>query len=301
MKYSLFRIAIAFLVAAAPRGAAPLSAAPQGAPTGSAAARDTVVAMERGDRIVFENLSGEILVRVWDRDEVEVRGDDDEMAVTVRRSGGTVRIGRDDRKGRRHSVEVSVRVPAWADLDISGNSLDVSIEDVAGRLDVYTVDGDVWIENAAGPVDVRTIEGEIDIVGARGGVVASSQSDEVRLRDVRGDIDVHSGSGDLTLADVRSERVRAETQDGDITFSGTISDGGSYGFYVHDGDAHIAIPSDANARVAVSTFDGDFESEFPVRIERFTGGREFDFTIGEGLARIDIQVFDGEIRLLERR
>jgi hypothetical protein len=51
----------------------------------------------------------------------------------------------------------------------------------------------------------------------------------------------------------------------------------------------------------VSTFDGDFESEFPVLIERFTGGREFDFTIGEPLARIEIQVFDGEIRLIRGR
>ena len=56
-----------------------------------------------------------------------------------------------------------------------------------------------------------------------------------------------------------------------------------------------------SARVAVSTFDGEFESEFPVIIERFTGGREFDFVLGDGRARIEIQVFDGEINLLRRR
>ena len=268
---------------------------------GAALATDTIVTVERGDRIVLQNLSGEILVRAWDRDEVEIRGEDEEMALIVRSSGGTVRVSRDDRKGRRRSVEASIRVPVWADLEVNGRTLDIAIEGVGGRLAVNSVSGDVWIENAAGPVTVRTIEGEIDIVGARGSVTASSQSDEVRLRDVTGDVDVHSGSGDLTLADVRSARVRAETQDGDITFSGTVEDGGSYGFFVHDGDAHIAIPSTASARVAVSTFDGDFESEFPVRIERFTGGREFDFTIGDGRARIEIQVFDGEIRLLERR
>lgn len=269
--------------------------------TPAAPSTDTVVVVQRGDRIVLENLSGEILVRSWDRDEVEIRGEDEEMALTVRRTGGTVRIGRDDRKGRRRSVDASIRVPAWADLQINGNSLDISVEGVDGRLEVHTVSGEVWIENAGGPLDIRTIEGEIDVVGARSGVTASSQSDDVRLRDVSGDVDVHSASGDLTLVDVRAQRVRAETQDGDISFSGTIADDGSYGFFVHDGDAYIAIPSTTNARVAVSTFDGDFESEFPVRIERFTGGREFDFTIGDGRARIDIQVFDGEIRLLERR
>jgi len=56
----------------------------------------------------------------------------------------------------------------------------------------------------------------------------------------------------------------------------------------------------ANARVRVSTFDGDFESDFPVVIERFTGGREFNFAIGEPRASIVIEVFDGEIRLRRR-
>jgi hypothetical protein len=52
--------------------------------------------------------------------------------------------------------------------------------------------------------------------------------------------------------------------------------------------------------VSVSTFDGEFESEFPVVVQRFTGGREFEFILGEGAARLQIQVFDGEIRLLQR-
>jgi DUF4097 and DUF4098 domain-containing protein YvlB len=262
---------------------------------------DTVVALRPGDRIVLENLSGEISVGAWDRDELEVRGEDDEMALMVRRSGSTVRIARDDRKGRRRSVDVSVRVPAWVDFEIGGPSLDVSVKGLDGRLDVMSVSGDVWVENAGGPVTVRTVSGEIDVVGARGGVDVSSQSDDVRLRDVTGAVVAHSGSGDLELIDIRSETVRAETQDGDITFSGTIAAGGDYRFFLHHGDASIAMPSNTDARFSVSTFDGDFESDFPVRLERFTGGREFEFTLGEGRARVEIQVFDGEIRLLERR
>ena len=74
-----------------------------------------------------------------------------------------------------------------------------------------------------------------------------------------------------------------------------------YGFYVHDGDVIIEVPSPMNARVSVSTFDGEFESDFPVIVEHFTGGREFEFTLGDGSARLRIEVFDGEIRLLQRR
>ena len=257
---------------------------------------DTVVELERGDRVVLENLSGEVSVVGWGQDRLEVRGDYEGAGLVVRRSGSTVRVVRDDRKGRRRSIEAAIRLPAWVDLEVSGRSLDLSVEGLDGPLEVRTVSGDVWIDDVRGPVSVRTIEGEVDITRAS----ASSQSDEVRLRDVSGPVQVHSGSGDIQLMDIQSDDVRAETQDGDIHFRGEIVDGGSYGFFVHDGDAMIAIPDASSARVSVSTFDGEFESDFPVLIERFTGGREFDFLVGDGAARIQIEVFDGEIRLLRR-
>ena len=262
---------------------------------------DTILDLRRGDRVVLDNLAGEISVAAWNREQLEVRSDEGESGLVVRRAGSVVRITRDDRKGRRRAVEASIRVPEWIDLEASGRSLELWVDGIGGSVDISNVSGDIWVRNSRGPVNVRTVQGEIDVSNAMGGVNASSQSDEVRLRAVQGPVSVHSGSGDVQLIDIESETVRAETQDGDIEFSGTIVPGGDYRFFVHDGDANIAIPSDVSARVAVSTFDGEFESVFPVIIERFTGGREFDFVLGDGRARIEIQVFDGEINLLRRR
>lgn len=289
------------LIAASSFGAALLFTAAAAVTSSPATPADTVVQIRPGDRVVLQNLAGRISVGTWERQEMEVRTDSDGPGITVRRSGSTVRVAPDDRKGRSRSVEASIRLPASVDLQVNGRSLELVVERMDGRIDVNNVSGSIWIEDAGGPVSVRTIEGEIHVIGARAGVTASSQSDDVTLRDVRGPIDVHSGDGDLVLADIVSTSVRAETQDGDIDFSGDITDGGEYGFFVHDGDATIAIPTGSNARVEVSTFDGEFESDFPVRLQRFTGGRQFDFTVGEPRAHIEIQVFDGEIRLLQRR
>ena len=262
---------------------------------------DTIVELRRGDRVVVDNLSGDISVQGWDRDVMEVRGEDRAVTLAVRRSGNEVRIVRGDVRGRRRSVDAIIRVPSWVDLRIAGPSLDLSVRGVDGTVEIGNVSGDIRIVDTDGPVDVRSIDGEIIVEDARAGVRASAQSDDVTLRRVRGVVDVHSGSGDILLRDIESESVRAETQDGDIEFSGDILDGGTYGFYVHDGDAVIAVPSSMSARVSVSTFDGEFESEFPVRVERFTSGREFEFVLGDGSARLQIDVFDGEIRLVRRR
>lgn len=262
---------------------------------------DTIVELRRGDRVVLENIEGEITVQAWARDALEVEGVGDEPALIVRRSGSTLRVGPDERKGRRRGLEATLRVPEWIELTAGGRDLDLFVEGVDGRIEVSNVRGDVRIRDVSGPLHVRTVQGEIDVSGARGGVDASSQSDDVRLYDVEGPVTAHSGSGDLDLEDIRSASVRAETQDGDVRFSGTIDEGGDYRFFVHDGDVDLVLPSGINARVDVSTFDGEFQSDFPVVLQRFTGGRKFDFTIGEPRATIEIQVFDGEIRLVRGR
>ena len=266
----------------------------------SAQAADTTVALNRGDRVVIEGLSGAIAVSAWDRDALEVQTVSGTAAVAVRRTGATIQV-EGEAPGRRRSVDATIRLPAWVDLSVGGASLDLSVSGVDGAIRVASVSGDIRVEDAAGPVDVRSIRGGVVVIDARGGVRASSQADDVTLRRIAGPVEAHSGDGDIVLDAIQSMSVRAETQDGDVTFSGAIEPGGEYGFYLHDGDAFIEVPASVSARVSVSTFDGEFTSDFPVRVERFSAGMQFDFVLGDGGAVLDIEVFDGEIRLLQRR
>jgi hypothetical protein len=259
---------------------------------------DTTVEARRGDRLVVGDFTGSVRISTWERDAIEVITDEADR-IAVRRTGSTLSItGSGGRRGR--GVDASVRVPSWIDVAVESRSMDVTARGLQGRLVIGNVSGDVRVEGVGGPVEVRSVAGEIVVEDATGGVRASSQSDDVTLRRVSGSVEVHSGDGDIMLYDMRSSSVRAEAQDGDVTFSGSIIAGGDYGFFVHDGDAAIEMPAEAGARVRVSTFDGEFQSDFTVRVERFTSGRQFDFVVGDGAARMEIEVFDGDINLLRR-
>ena len=259
---------------------------------------DTVLAVNRGDRLVLEGISGVISVVAWERDQLELRGNNGNLPLAIRRTGATLQIDSDGTRRRRRSLEASIRVPAWMDLEVRGSSLDLSVRGLDGAVRIANVSGDVHVEDSGGPVDVRSIRGEVVVVDARGAVRASSQADDVTISRVSGPLEVHSGDGDIILESIESMSVRAEAQDGDIVFTGSILDGGEYHFYLHDGDVLLAVPPTVSARVNVSTFDGEFSSDFPVRVESFSAGREFDFVLGSGGALIDIEVFDGEIRLV---
>ena len=58
----------------------------------------------------------------------------------------------------------------------------------------------------------------------------------------------------------------------------------------------LRVSDRISATVSVSTFSGEFESDFPVQLTG-TKKRRFTFTLGGGSARVDLESFDGTTAL----
>jgi hypothetical protein len=258
---------------------------------------DTVIRVEAGTRLDVDNFRGEVVVRSWGRDEVQVEAEmDGRDVLDVVRTGSVLRV-RPRRTGGGDDADIQISVPRWMDVRVEGNQVDVEISGTRGEISVETIGGDVSVEGGVGLISLRSIQGEIHLRGARGRVEAVSVNEEVSLEDVEGDIYVETTNGDISLENVRSESTRATTVNGDITYDGSIRGNGHYVFATHNGDLTVTVPENANATVSVSTYHGEFESDFPVRLTGTTRDRQFNFTLGSGSARIELESFNGEIML----
>jgi DUF4097 and DUF4098 domain-containing protein YvlB len=261
-------------------------------------AQDTTFAVSRNARLSLSNFSGEVTVQVWNRDEVRVETDSDEYrrGVMVQQSGSAVRI---KPRGRYEHDEMSfeLTVPRWLPLELSGTETEILVVGTEASVSATTVDGDVTIRGGKGLVTATSIEGDVRIEGAEGRITATSVDGDVELIDIRGDITVQSVDGSIDLRSVTAASVNANTIDGDILFDGPIRSGGQYAFTTHDGDVTIAAGPDINATITVSTFAGEFESDFPITIQGATQRERFSFTLGDGSAQVRLEAFDGTIRL----
>jgi hypothetical protein len=265
-------------------------------PVAVPAVGDTTVALSRGDRVVVEGLSGRLTVEGGEGGVLRLtteRGGDE---VVVHRDGDSVRITPAGRVGRR-PTDVVLHLPRWASVQVGGVNLDVEVMDMAADVTIETITGDVRVSRSEARLVVSTVEGSVDVLDPRGSVQVSAHTDDIVISGPRGDVEAVSLDGDITITGSSASNVRAETQSGDIDYSGSIRVGGRYAFYLHSGDARLVLPTDLNARIRASTFHGDFESDFPVMVSDFSSGRAFDFTVGDGGAAIEVEVFDGEIRL----
>ena len=117
------------------------------------------------------------------------------------------------------------------------------------------------------------------------------------LLDVEGDVQVESVNGDLRLERIASDDVEASTVSGAVLYQGTLRDDGRYRFASHTGDLTVVVPDRASAAVSVSTFNGDFDSSFPVQLQKVGRSRSFDFVLGSGRAELELESFSGSIRL----
>ena len=84
---------------------------------------------------------------------------------------------------------------------------------------------------------------------------------------------------------------------GNLDYEGEIRSGGHYGFSTHNGNIRVAVPAKVSADVSVATFNGNFESSFPVQLTRTGHGKRFRFVLGSGSAELELESFQGAIRL----
>lgn len=260
---------------------------------------DTTVQVPAGARLELERIEGSVTVRTWNRAAVQVRtpgGHDVQLRVEV--SGRRVTVEAEDDDHDPYEGDLELTVPADMALSINSQSGDVTVTGTKGELDIETVEGSITVDGGTGVVSLHSTDGEIRLTGAKGRIELNAVDGSITGRDLEGDIRAESVDGSVILEGITATGVEATTVDGAIELTGPLQAGGRYRLGSHDGNVTLTVPS-LDATVSVSTFSGSFESDFPVTL---TGSRSkrMSFTVGSGAASVDLESFDGAIRIVRR-
>jgi hypothetical protein len=260
---------------------------------------DTSLAVARGQRLEVNSYGGEIVVRAWNRNTVRIEGNSsasDRLDITSTATAVTVRT--QGRHGPPSEIQLKISAPPWMALTLSGVHTNVRVEGSLAPVSVETVEGEVRVSGGDGLISLRSVQGSIALRGAKGRISVNSVNEGVEITQSSGDITAGTVNGEITLDRVVASTVDANTVNGDILYNGPIRNGGRYSFSTHNGDVTLTVAEGTNASVAVSTFNGDFESEFPVPISGTRKGKGFNFTLGSGNAQVTLESFQGTIQLV---
>ena len=284
----------------------PIQARPGGPETSPKS--DQTVDVAKGTRLVLSNNAGEVVVRSWDRDQVRIQATHGAReTITAETTDMTLRVRTQRASGSRGPgglVDYQITVPRWMPVNLSGTYLDATIEGTTAEVTVETVHGNARVSGGNGAVSLRSVEGVITVDKASGRVQATTVNEGIRITNVSGEITAETTNGNIFIDNATTSNLEAFTVNGEVTFNGTIRDNGAYRLGTHNGDIRVGLGSANNATVFVRTFQGDFSADFPVQLPEGqnarSGSKRFNFTLGSGSARIELQSFGGDIVLARK-
>jgi DUF4097 and DUF4098 domain-containing protein YvlB len=261
---------------------------------------DQTVDVAKGTRLVVSNNAGEVVVRSWERDQVRVQATHpDRVSVDVATTDNTLRVRSRSARGPSSLIDYTITVPRWMAVNLSGTYLESTIEGTTAEVTVESVHGNIRVVGGSGNINLRSVEGVITVEKASGKVQATTINEGIRLTNISGDVSAETTNGDIVIENAQTTSLDVSTVNGDVTFNGTMRDGGAYRLTTHGGDLRVGLGGAPNATVFVRTFQGDFTADFPIQLPEGQSAREgskrFNFTLGTGSARIELQSFNGDI------
>ena len=261
---------------------------------------DQTIDVAKGTRLVVSNNAGEVIVRSWDREQVRIQASHgDRVTVEAATTDNTLRVRARGSRGPASLVDYTITVPRWMPVNLSGTYLESTIEGTTAEVTVESVHGNIRVVGGSGNVNLRSVEGVITVDKASGRVQATTINEGIRLTNVSGDVSAETTNGDIVIENAQTTSLEVSTVNGDVTFNGTMRDGGAYRLTTHGGDLRVGLGGAPNATVFVRTFQGDFTADFPIELPEGQSAREgskrFNFTLGTGSARIELQSFNGDI------
>jgi DUF4097 and DUF4098 domain-containing protein YvlB len=260
---------------------------------------DTTVTAERGQRLQVNAFGGDVTVQSWNRNAVRVEATTSSRSrVEVITSATAVSVRTQGRHGPPKEIDLRISVPVWMPLSLSGVQANATIAGTRAPISVETVEGEVKVTGGDGLISLRSVQGSVLLRGARGRISVNSVNEDVEVTNSTGEIMAETVNGEIALEAVDAATVDASTVNGDISYAGPIRNGGRYSLSTHNGDIMLTVAEGTNANVAVSTFNGEFESEFPVPLSGTRKGKGFNFTLGSGSAQVTLESFQGTIQLV---
>ncbi len=254
--------------------------------------------------VTITNVAGSVVVTGWDRDEVEITGTLGRGVeeLDIESGGRSVEIEVElvhRSRGRDANADLEIRVPRGSELDIEVVSAEVEIMEVTGEVTIESVSGAVDVEGQPKELDVESVSGSIEIDAETEKVTIESVSGGIHLAGTMREIEAATVSGRIEIETGELRSAELETTSGGVEIFGSLAAGAEVDVESHSGSVDLGLPSSTSARFEVATFSGRITNVLgpPPDRNRYGPGKELDFEVGGGSARVKIDTFSGSVTL----
>lgn len=259
-------------------------------------------------KIEISNDRGSIKLYAWDKLEVLVIGEIDDLAddFIFDKKGDVIFLeveltakhahGKNNGKGSR----LEVWLPKSLDLQFKGIATDLSISDLEGEVIINSVSGEVnakslsgnlWVKNISGKTVLNDISGKIEISTVSGNLDAKVESSHIKVKTI---------SSDISVVTNQIDSISLFSISGKTKLSGSLNENGNIDLENISGESIFYYSDPINAEVSIETGpDGSIVNQLKSfeRKESHLNSQQQYFVEGSGNAKIMMHTVNGKIGL----
>lgn len=254
-------------------------------------------------RVSVNNVSGNINVSAWDRNEVYVSGQIGSGVDRVDISGDPSALSIAVRLPKRShnsvgDTDLKLYVPAGARVELETVSADVAVEGLKGPLRINTVSGDARIAVKSTEVAVSTVSGDLTLHAPSSLTRINSVSGDLHITGAEGELVAETVSGNLQLDGGKFSLLRLKSISGDMRAAVTLTDRARVTGETLSGGIVLSLPHELSGVAVLSSFSGDAQLDGlqPVEAREKSKKREYQWGSGDGV-QVNLSSFSGDIRV----
>jgi hypothetical protein len=293
--------------------------------------------LARDGKVEIRNISGDVQVKTWDRNEVKIDAQKVSKASTMEKAKEnaqkvTIEVYKEDGilkietkypktsiKGLSVSISYTVVIPSQAAINARSVSGNVFLENIGGKAEANAVSGNVEIMKAGNGAKGESVSGDVTVVDVENGAYCKTVSGNIEARNISGNADLNCVSGDVIAENIRGD-VEAETVSGSVKmmgiskadvvkgkalsgsviYEGEINPNGRYTLDAHSGRIEMRIPAGSAFDFEASTFSGDINTEFEIVASGKLSKKKIKGSVNGGGADVMLKSFSGDIYLKKK-
>ena len=245
---------------------------------------------------------GDLTVKAWDKDEVKVEGEVDDLAEAFEfeRSGKrTVISVLAPRRNltRGDGSDLVVHVPQTSALTIDATSTDIDVEAVTGAIAIRTVSGDVDVDDAGELTHIKTVSGDVDVEGAFGKLLVFTTGGDLDIDAAATEVVVDTMNGDIELKLEAFRDLRANSVNGTLEIDGHLASHGQLKAKTVNSSIELELHEPLDMEIYAASM-GEISNDLTEDRPQQSGPRWVLRTVtGQGSSQVVVGSVNGEIEI----
>lgn len=203
-------------------------------------------------------------------------------------------------EGQDSHIDAVIVVKPGTPVEIRSASGKIIAKQLHQSLRVHGASASFTGTSLKGSLDVNLASGDIELSDCQVTLAAlETKSGDIQLARIEGSLSIRTSSGDVGLREGSGQPVTVDAASGSVHLDFVRPIEGSVTVRAVSGDVTVAVPDGCDAKVSLSTIQGDARCDLHLEDQASMQGRIVG-RLGSGNGLIDLSAVSGEV-LLEMR